>query len=126
MALPIFVLMAGLMGAAGIALAAAGAHILPHTGLPSAAYMLLFHAAALLGGTALTHQDLLPRPLMTGVLAAWVIGAGLFSADIALRAFIGHHLFAMAAPAGGILLIAAWLALAAAALAALLRRRPAW
>jgi uncharacterized membrane protein YgdD (TMEM256/DUF423 family) len=38
-----------------------------------------------------------------------------------LRAFTGHRLFVMAAPAGGIILIAAWLALAAAALAALWR-----
>jgi uncharacterized membrane protein YgdD (TMEM256/DUF423 family) len=53
--------------------------------------------------------------------AGWVLGAALFSGDLALRAFTGHRLFVMAAPAGGIILIAAWLALAAAALAALWR-----
>ena len=117
----VFVVLAGLMGASGIALAAAGAHAAPGAGLDSAAYLLLFHAAALLGGAALTQQGLLWRPLMLGVLAAWVVGAALFSGDIALRAFAGHRLFVFAAPAGGLILIAAWLALAAAALAALLR-----
>jgi uncharacterized membrane protein YgdD (TMEM256/DUF423 family) len=83
--------------------------------------MLLFHAAAVLGGAALTQQGLLWRPLMLAVLVAWVIGAALFSGDVALRAFAGHRLFAFAAPTGGIILIAAWLALAAAAIAAALR-----
>ena len=117
----VFVVLAGLMGASGIALAAAGAHAAPGAGLDSAAYLLLFHAAALLGGAALTQQGLLWRPLMLGVLAAWVVGAALFSSDIALRAFAGHRLFAFAAPTGGIILVAAWLALAAAAIAAALR-----
>jgi uncharacterized membrane protein YgdD (TMEM256/DUF423 family) len=42
----------------------------------------------------------------------------LFSADIALRAFAGYRLFPMAAPAGGTLLIIAWLAVALAGLLA--------
>ncbi|MGC2124531.1 MAG: DUF423 domain-containing protein, partial [Xanthobacteraceae bacterium] len=52
---------------------------------------------------------------------AWVLGAVLFSGDIALRALAGHRLFPFAAPTGGFILIAAWLALAIAALAALVR-----
>jgi uncharacterized membrane protein YgdD (TMEM256/DUF423 family) len=119
-ALTILIVLAGLMGASGIVLAAAGAHAAPNAGLESAAYMLLFHAAALLGGAALMQQGLLRRPLMLVVLIAWVVGAGLFSGDIALRAFSGHRLFAFAAPTGGIILIAAWLALVAAAIGALL------
>jgi len=108
------------MGAGGVALAAAGAHAAPNAGLDSAAYMLLFHAAALLGGTALLHQGILRRLLMLAVLIAWVFGAALFSGDVALRAFSGHRLFVMAAPTGGIVLIAAWLALVVAAIGALL------
>jgi uncharacterized membrane protein YgdD (TMEM256/DUF423 family) len=121
-ALTILIILAGLMGASGIILAAAGAHAAPQAGLDSAAYMLLFHAAAVLGGTALAQQSLLWRPLALAVLIAWVVGATLFSGDIALRAFAGHRLFAMAAPSGGIILIAAWLALAAAAVGILLHR----
>ncbi len=120
MALTILIVLAGLMGASGIILAAAGTHAVTHAGLDSAAYMLLLHAAALLGGAALVQQGLLWRPLMIAVLVAWVVGAALFSGDIALRAFSGHRLFAFAAPTGGVILIAAWLALAAAAIGAVL------
>ena len=121
MALAIFVLLAGLMGAGGVVLAAAGAHAAPGAGLDSAAYMLLFHAASVLGGAALTAQGVLPRPPALAALAAWVLGSLLFSGDIALRAFAGHRLFPMAAPSGGIVLIAGWIMLAAAAIAALSR-----
>ena len=112
----ILIALAGLMGAVGIALAAAGAHAAPGAGLDGAAYMLLFHAAAVLGGTALLQQGaLLWRPLALVVLVAWIAGAALFSGDIALRAFAGHRLFPYAAPSGGMILIAAWLGLIVAA-----------
>ena len=116
MAISILIALAGLMGAAGIVLAAAGAHIAPGAGLDSAASMLLFHAAAVIGGAALIQQGALWRPLALAVLAAWVLGAVLFSGDIALRAFTAHRLFPFAAPSGGFILIAAWLGLAGAAL----------
>jgi len=115
MAITVFIALAGLMGAAGIGLAAASAHAAPGAGLDSAAYMLLFHAAALIGGAALMQQGVLWRPLAFIVLAAWVVGAGLFSGDIAMRAFAGHRLFPFAAPSGGMIMIAAWLALTVAA-----------
>src|SRR5215468_3680883 len=121
MTLAIILLLAGLMGAGGVVLAAADAHAAPGAGLAAAAYMLLFHAAALLGGAALYQQGVLWRPLMLAVLVAWIVGASLFSGDVALRAFAGHRLFPMAAPTGGVILIAAWLGLAVAAIAALLR-----
>jgi uncharacterized membrane protein YgdD (TMEM256/DUF423 family) len=117
MAITVFVALAGLMGAAGIALAAASAHAAPGAGLDSAANMLLFHAAALVGGAALTQQGVLWRPLAFIVLAAWIVGAGLFSGDIAMRAFAGHRLFPFAAPSGGMIMIAAWLALTVSAVA---------
>jgi uncharacterized membrane protein YgdD (TMEM256/DUF423 family) len=121
MALMILLALAGLMGACGIALAAAGAHMAPGLGVDSATYMLLFHAAAVLGGAALVQQGALWRPLALAVLAAWVLGAALFSGDIALRALAGHRLFAFAAPTGGIIPIAAWVGLAVAAIASLFR-----
>ncbi len=116
MAMTILIALAGLMGAAGIMLAAAGAHIAPGAGLDSAAYVLLFHATAVVGGAALIQQGALWRPVALYVLAAWVLGAVLFSGDIALRAFAAHRLFPFAAPTGGFILIAAWLGLAIAAL----------
>jgi uncharacterized membrane protein YgdD (TMEM256/DUF423 family) len=121
MTVTVLLVLAGLMGASGIVLAAVGAHLAPGAGLDSAAYMLLFHAVAVLGGAALIQQGALWRPLGVIVLAAWALGAILFSGDIALRAFTGYRLFPMAAPSGGFILIAAWLALAVAAVAAMPR-----
>ena len=121
MTMAIVLILAALYGACGVILAAAAAHAAPGAGLDSAAYMLLFHAAAVLGGAALVQQGLLWRPLALLALAAWLLGAGLFAGDIALRAFASHRLFPMAAPSGGIILIAGWLALAAAAIGAALR-----
>jgi uncharacterized membrane protein YgdD (TMEM256/DUF423 family) len=119
--LAIFILLAGLMGAGGIMIAAAGAHAAPGAALDSAAYMLLFHATAVLVGAALAQQGLLWRPITVVVLSAWVIGAILFAGDIVLHAFAGQHLFAMAAPTGGIILIAGWIGIAAAAVVVLAR-----
>jgi uncharacterized membrane protein YgdD (TMEM256/DUF423 family) len=109
------------MGAGGIVLAAAGAHAAPGAGLDSAAYMLLFHAAAVIGASALVQQGIVWRPLALAAIAAWIVGSALFAGDLALRAFAGHRLFVMAAPAGGIILIVSWLVFSAAAVGALLR-----
>jgi uncharacterized membrane protein YgdD (TMEM256/DUF423 family) len=121
MTVTILIALAGLMGAGGIALAAAAAHVASGAGLDSAAYMLLFHAAAVVGGAALVQQNMLWRPVALLALAAWVLGAVLFSGDIAMRAFTAHRLFPMAAPSGGMILIAAWLGLTVSALVASLR-----
>jgi uncharacterized membrane protein YgdD (TMEM256/DUF423 family) len=122
MAAKILLALAGVMGAAGMVLAAAAAHVAPGAALDSAAYMLLFHAVAVIGGAALLQQGLLWRPLALLVLAAWVLGAALFSADIAMRAFAGHRLFPFAAPTGGTILIVAWLMFTGTAICALLRK----
>jgi len=116
LALPI--VLAGVMGAGGVILAAVGAHLATGTGLESAAYMLLFHAAAILGATAILQQGLLWRPLAGVALAAWSLGGVLFSGDLALRALAGHRLFPIAAPSGGTLLISGWVLLAIAAMVA--------
>jgi uncharacterized membrane protein YgdD (TMEM256/DUF423 family) len=112
----IHILLAGLMGAAGVALWAMAAH----RGGPSAAtaaQMLLIHAAAVLGLTACRKQGLIGERSGRLAASALVLGAVLFAGDIAARAFLGSGLFPMAAPAGGLLLIGGWLAAAAAALA---------
>jgi len=110
------------MGASGVLIAAAGAHAVPNAGLQGAAYMLLFHAAAILGGASLAQQGVLWKPLMLVVLICWVAGATLFSGDVTLHALSGRRLFPMAAPVGGIMLTAAWVALIGAAICALIRR----
>ena len=115
--LSLFLIVAGVFGAAGIALAAAGAHSAPRAGLDSAANILLFHALAILGCSALLLQGMLSRQLTIVTLSAWALGTILFSGDVALRVFLGQRLFPMAAPTGGIVLILGWLVFAAAALA---------
>jgi uncharacterized membrane protein YgdD (TMEM256/DUF423 family) len=67
------------------------------------------------------HQGLLVRPLGVAAAIGLLVGAALFSGDIAMRAFAGHRLFPMAAPSGGFILIAGWLALGVAAAVALAR-----
>ena len=118
----ILIALAGLMGAAGVVLLAAGAHG-PHAGagLDSAGQMLLFHAAAVIGVAVALHQGLLFRPLALAAAIGLVVGAALFSGDIALKALAGHRLFPMAAPTGGFISIASWLGLAAAAVVTFVR-----
>ena len=108
--------LAGVMGAAGVVLAAAGAHVGSGAGLESASAMLLFHACAAIATVLALRNALLWPPL--GLLAAFgfVLGAALFAGDLSLRAFAGQRLFAMAAPTGGTILIASWVGFAAAAL----------
>jgi uncharacterized membrane protein YgdD (TMEM256/DUF423 family) len=112
----ILIALAGLMGAGGVILAAVAAHIAPGSGLDSAAYMLSFHAVAVLAAVALLQQGRLWRPLAIIALAGFVLGGVLFSGDIALHALAGHRMFPMAAPTGGTIMIVAWLVLAVAAI----------
>lgn len=107
--------LAGLMGACGVVLAALAAHGADASLLVPASSMLLFHAAAVLGTTALAVRG--PIHAAFALVPAWgfVAGAALFAGDLALRQFAGHALFPSAAPTGGTLLIASWLALAVAA-----------
>lgn len=110
--------LAGLMGAGGIALTAAGAHGKPGTGLDNAGYLLLIHAAAVVAVTVGARQGLVLRPLGLAVLWGFIIGAALFAADVTARAYLGGRLFPYAAPTGGTIMILSWLALVTAALAA--------
>jgi uncharacterized membrane protein YgdD (TMEM256/DUF423 family) len=117
----VLIALAGLMGAAGVVLLAAAAHAAPGAGLESAGQMLLFHAAAVVAATTALYQGLLLRPGGIGAAIGFIVGAALFSGDIAMRAFAGHRLFPFAAPSGGFILIASWLVLAVAALLVLVR-----
>lgn len=119
MTVPILIAIACVMGAAGVILAAAGAHAVPGAGLDSASSMLLFHAPAVIAATLAAGTGLVSRPIALIAASGLIIGATLFAGDIALRAYTGQRLFPMAAPSGGIVLIASWLTLAVAALAAL-------
>jgi uncharacterized membrane protein YgdD (TMEM256/DUF423 family) len=113
--LRILVVLAAIMGADGVILAALSAHQPDAARLGAASSMLLFHAAAVLATAALAERGLIQ--LRIGLVAAFgfVVAAALFATDLSLRQFAGHSLFPMAAPTGGTLLIASWIALAVAA-----------
>lgn len=110
------VCLAGLIGAAGVALAALSTHAYAGTSLNIAASMLSLHAPAILGLAAGRASGLLAPRLADLAAFALILGVMLFSGDLAWRAFIGAALFPMAAPAGGILLIGGWLATAVSGL----------
>ena len=113
----VLIVLAGLMGACGVMLAAASAHLPDAARLGAASSMLLFHACAVLGAVALTERGLLHARVGLAAAFGFVIAAGLFAGDLTMRQYAGQSLFPMAAPTGGILLILGWLVLAAAALA---------
>ncbi|MCC6204901.1 MAG: DUF423 domain-containing protein [Hyphomicrobiales bacterium] len=105
------VLVAGLFGACGVALSAVAAHG-GGADLNPASLILLVHAPALLAiGLAAT-----PRLTRLGgyVLA---LGALLFAGDLAARHFLGHRLFPMAAPTGGVTMMVGWAVVALSAFA---------
>ncbi|CAN5353356.1 hypothetical protein BH10PSE10_BH10PSE10_00700 [soil metagenome] len=109
------VILAGLMGAAGVAFAAAAAHQPDATRLGSASSMLLFHASAVIGAALLIRHALVQRPLGLAAAYGFIVGAALFAGDLAMRQYAGHGLFTMAAPTGGTLMMLSWLVLALAA-----------
>ncbi|MGP2492190.1 DUF423 domain-containing protein [Mesorhizobium sp. PUT5] len=112
----VLVFAAGIAGAAGVALSAAAAHLGgAFTG--TAASFLLAHAPALLAAGLAGAS----RTLRAGALVL-LLGLVLFSGDLLARDFLGSRLFAFAAPAGGTLLIAGWVAIAVSAFAGPQRR----
>src|SRR5205085_12144960 len=109
------VVLAGLMGAGGVALAAAAAHQPDATRLASASSMLLFHASAVLATVLLAERGIIHMQLGLAAACGFIVAAALFAGDLTLRQYAGHSLFPMAAPAGGTLLILSSLMLAVAA-----------
>ncbi|ABD05392.1 Protein of unknown function DUF423 [Rhodopseudomonas palustris HaA2] len=112
------IVIAGLYGAAGVALAAAAAHVPDAARLGPASSMLLFHASAILAAALLADRGLVHRIPGLAASFGFVLGTALFAGDLSLRQFAGQSLFPMAAPTGGMLLIGSWLLLAVAALLA--------
>lgn len=99
---------AGLLGAAGVALGAASAHLGGGDFARLASFFLLLHAAAIPGILAIPAGRQGARGIVASLMA---LGAALFSGDLGVLAFTGRTPMAGLAPAGGLLLIAAWLGL---------------
>ena len=81
----LLIALAGLMGAAGVALAAASAHGADAGRLASASAMLLFHATAILASVALLARGLLHGGIGLTAAFGFVAGAALFAGDLTLR-----------------------------------------
>jgi uncharacterized membrane protein YgdD (TMEM256/DUF423 family) len=105
-----FLAVAGLLGAAGVATAAAASHG-GDTNLAIVANFLLFHAATLIGLSLVPHSR-----FVTIAGSVLLLGLALFCGDLAMRSATGNALFPMAAPIGGGSLILGWLLVAASAL----------
>ena len=102
---------AGLLGFGGVAAAAAGAHVNGDARLGvSVAMICMAHAPVLLVLSGRTGLMLRLSALLL------FVGATLFSVDISMRVFDYGRLFPMAAPSGGTLMLAGWLAIALSAL----------
>ncbi|WP_449254706.1 DUF423 domain-containing protein [Bosea sp. (in: a-proteobacteria)] len=111
----IHLVLAALMGCAGVALLAAAAHVTGTANVQTAGQILLFHAPLVIAATAARKGGHL-RDLPTRIaLSAIILGAALFAADLSRRGFAGEALFPRAAPTGGWLMLAGWLGLALAA-----------
>lgn len=113
-----FAALAGLMGAAGVGVGAAAAHGGGNDLARTAADFLLFHAAAVLGGSALALAVGRSSALLVAALGLLVVGGILFGGELAVAGLADWRPVPLAAPTGGLCLIAGWLGLAAAALAA--------
>ncbi|WP_454684458.1 DUF423 domain-containing protein [Ancylobacter moscoviensis] len=109
------VLLAGLMGAAGVAAAAAGAHVSPDPNLATAASFLMLGAAAVIGACALAAARGQGWSFATAGGGIIALGTLLFSGTLAGRVLWDVVLFPMAAPIGGTMLIVGWLVLGLAA-----------
>jgi uncharacterized membrane protein YgdD (TMEM256/DUF423 family) len=106
--------LAALMGASGVALAAASTHAGGGDLGRTAAEFLVLHAASLMGVAAAARAGSARRArrlLIAG--AGLALGTLLFAGDLTKLAFAGGRLFPYAAPTGGSLMILSWIALAA-------------
>lgn len=106
---------AGLLGAAGVALAAVAAHRIPTPAMASAAQMLMVHAVAVLAVSAWAVRSVHAAGWWRVAARVMLLGVTLFAGDIALRGFEFGQLFPMAAPTGGTLTILSWVLVSVAA-----------
>lgn len=107
-------LASGLLGAAGVSLAAIAAHKVDSPGLATAAMMLVVHAAGVLAIAAFSMSSAagMQAALWRAAGAVMALAVALFSGAVAYHAFTGMHVFPRAAPIGGSLTILSWLLVA--------------
>lgn len=112
----IHLVLAALMGLAGVALLASAAHVTGASNVQTAGQMLLFHAPLVFGATAARKAGFLVDLVARIALSLIILGVALFAADLSRRGFFSEALFPRAAPIGGFLMLGGWLVLAVSAL----------
>lgn len=102
---------AGLVGATGVASAAAASHAGESRNLAAIAAICLAH------GPALLALGLAGRGRVLAVAAVLLaLGTVIFAGDLGVREWLGHGAFPGAAPLGGVGMIAGWLMIVVGAL----------
>lgn len=112
----IHLVLAALMGLAGVGLLAAAAHVTGTSNVQTAGQMLMFHATLVFGATVARKAGFLVDVVARIALSLIIAGVALFSADLSRRGFASEALFPRAAPIGGFLMLGGWLMLALSAL----------
>ncbi|MBN9670347.1 DUF423 domain-containing protein [Roseibium aggregatum] len=112
----------GLSGALGVVSLALSAHSSASDLMATSAQMLLFHAPVFLGLGILSQVR--SSPFLTLSVLLFSCGLTLFCGDLFSRMILGHRLFAMAAPTGGLLVILGWIAIGLSAFSIKPRRSP--
>jgi uncharacterized membrane protein YgdD (TMEM256/DUF423 family) len=114
-----FVAIAGAMGAAGVGLGAAAAHGGGNDLARTASDFLLLHAAAVVAGSGVALALGRTSRLLVAALGLLTLGAVLFGGELALAGLAAWRPLPLAAPTGGLCMMAGWLGLAVAALRAM-------
>jgi len=109
------ILFSGLIGAAGVAAAAAGTHMNPDPNVTTAAYFLMLGAAGATAAAGLGAARGFRWSLADLGGAVIALGAALFGGTLIARALWQTTIFPMAAPTGGTMLILGWLMVGLAA-----------
>lgn len=112
----IHLVLAALMGLAGVALLAAAAHVTGTTNVQTAGQMLLFHAPVVIGVTAAGRIGLLHESRSRIAVLILIAGVAMFAFHLAYLGIRNERLFVGAAPGGGFLILAGWVGVAISAL----------
>ena len=113
---------AGMMGAGGVAVGAAGAHVGGGDLARTASDFLLIHAAVVTAGSAVALGTARASALLPVALTLLTGGTILFGGELSLAGLADWRPWPSAAPFGGICLVAGWLVLTASAARSGLRR----
>jgi uncharacterized membrane protein YgdD (TMEM256/DUF423 family) len=105
----IFAGIAALLGAIGVAEAAAAAHSVSNPLLKTASDFLIVNAAGIVALSAFAQTAANPSRVLAIGIAVLLIGTMLFGGELTSHVFFPHSPFVAAAPIGGSLTILGWL-----------------